>query len=205
MASSSYTVLIPIFAVQILHGGPHTLGFLMAASGMGAVVAALSLASRKSVRGLGRVIAWGITALGTALIVFSFSHWFWLSWAAMMVAGFGMMTSTASINTMLQTIVQPDKRGRVMAFFTASFVGMSPLGNFGGGWVASHIGAPVSVRIASGVCLIVAFFYTRRLPALRDHIRPIYRELGILPPTSPIPAEVATGLQAASTTVKPRG
>src|SRR5579863_8812577 len=106
-----------------------------------------------------------------------------------------MMTGTASINTMLQTIVEPDKRGRVMSFFTTAFIGMAPLGNFIGGAMASRIGAPVSVRIAGLLCLAAALAYIRNLPTLREHVRPIYRELGIVP-------EVATGLQAVSTTIK---
>ncbi len=194
---SSYTVLIPIFAAQILHGGAHTLGFLMAASGMGAMIGALFLASRKSVIGLGRIIGTGMALFGTGLVAFSLSHWFWLSWFMMLIGGFGMMTATASINTMLQTIVEPDKRGRVMAFFTTAFIGMAPLGNFSGGAIASRIGAPQSVCIAGAACLVAALCYVRYLPTLRDHIRPIYRQLGIVP-------EVAAGLQAVSTTVKPR-
>jgi MFS family permease len=195
---SSYTVLIPIFAAQVLHGGPHTLGFLMAASGMGAMTGALFLASRKSVIGLGRIIGTGMSLFGVGLVAFSLSRWFWLSWAMMLVSGFGMMTATASINTMLQTIVEPDKRGRVMAFFTTAFIGMAPLGNFSGGVIASRIGAPQSVSLAGASCLVAALCYVRYLPTLREHIRPIYQQLGIVP-------EVAAGLQAVSTTVKPRG
>ena len=185
LASSSYVVLIPIFATQVLHGGPHTLGFLMAASGLGAMLAALTLASRKSVIGLGRWIAFGIALQGSALLAFSFSHWFWLSWLAMMAIGFGMMMGTASINTMLQTIVDPAMRGRLMAFFTTAFIGMAPIGNFGGGWISSRLGAPMSVRMAGSLCLFVSALYSRRLPLLRDHIRPIYRERGILPSEKP--------------------
>ncbi len=198
LLGSSYSVLIPIFATQILHGGPHTLGFLMAASGMGALSGALYLASRSTVRGLGRVVGIGMTFFGTGLVIFSFSRWFWLSWAAMLAAGFGMMIGTASINTMLQTIVEPDKRGRVMSFFTMAFIGMSPMGSFIGGALASRIGAPASVRIAGSLCLVAALSYFRYLPKLREHIRPIYTQLGIIP-------EVAAGLQAVSTGIKPRG
>ena len=180
LLGSSYTVLIPIFADQVLHGGVHTLGFLMSASGLGAMSGALFLASRKSVIGLGRIIGTGMTLFGTGLVAFSFSHWFWLSWAMMLAAGFGMMTATASINTMLQTIVEPDKRGRVMSFFTTAFIGMAPLGNFAGGALASRIGAPHSVLLAGTMCLVAAFWYIRHLPILRSHIRLIYAQLGIL-------------------------
>jgi MFS family permease len=202
---SSYSVLIPIFAAQILHGGAHTLGFLMAGSGTGALAGALFLASRKTVIGLGRVIEKGILIMGVGLLSFSFSHWFWLSWFSMLAAGFGMMIGTASINTMLQTIVEPDKRGRVMSFFTTAFIGMSPLGNLAGGALASHIGAPHSVCLAGVFCFGTALWYFRRLPLLREHIRPIYHKMGILPADRQVLPEVANGLQAASTTVKPRG
>jgi MFS family permease len=202
---ASYTVLIPIFAAQVLHGGAHTLGFLMAASGMGALAGALYLASRRNVIGLGRIIGRGIALFGLGLIAFSFSHWFWASWAMMLTAGFGMMTATASVNTMLQTIVEPDKRGRVMSFFTTAFIGMAPLGNFAGGALASRIGAPHSVGIAGLLCLAAALAYARNLPTLRKHVRPIYTQLGILPAAGQVVPEVATGLQAASTTLKPRG
>jgi MFS family permease len=173
-------VLIPIFADQVLHGGAHTLGFLMSASGLGAMTGALFLASRKTVIGLGRIVGTGMALFGTGLIAFSFSHGFWLSWAMMLAAGFGMMTATASINTMLQTIVEPDKRGRVMSFFTTAFIGMAPLGNFIGGALASRIGAPYSVCLAGLLCLLAAFGYVRYLPILRTHIRLRYAQLGIL-------------------------
>jgi len=202
---SSYSVLIPIFAAQVLHGNSHTLGFLMSASGLGAMTGALFLASRKTVLGIGRIIGTGMSLFGVGLAAFSCSRWFWLSWAMMLVAGLGMMIGTASINTMLQTIVEPDKRGRVMAFFTMAFIGMSPLGNFIGGALASRIGAPETVRLAGMMCLAAALVYIRNLPTLRAHIRPIYKELGILPADRQVIPEVAAGLQAASTTIKPRG
>lgn len=164
LLGSSYTVLIPIFADQVLHGGAHTLGFLMAASGLGAMTGALFLASRKTVIGLGRIIGTGMALFGSGLVAFSLSRWFWLSWAMMLCAGFGIMIATASINTMLQTIVDPDKRGRVMAFFTTAFIGMAPLGNFGGGAIASRVGAPQSVCLDGALCLAAAFWYFRHLP-----------------------------------------
>jgi MFS family permease len=198
LLGSSYSVLIPIFATQILHGGPHTLGFLMAASGAGAMSGALYLASRKTVIGLGRIVGRGMALFGCGLLIFSMSHWFWASWGMMLVSGFGMMVTTASINTMLQTIVQPDKRGRVMSFFTMAFIGMAPMGNLMGGALAQHLSAPKSVFLAGSLCLSTSFIYLRFLPILREHIRPIYIQLGILP-------EVATGLQSVATTVKPRG
>ncbi len=170
----------------------------MAASGTGALCGALYLASRPSVVGLGSIVGRGMMLFSLGLVIFSFSHWFWLSWAAMLLSGFGMMSGTASINTMLQTIVDPDKRGRVMSFFVTAFIGMSPIGNFLGGTLASWIGAPASVRCAGILCAVAALLYWRHLPTLRQHIRPIYMKLGIIP-------EVASGLQAVSTGIKPRG
>src|ERR1035438_8783062 len=118
---------------------------------MGAMCGALVLASRKTVLGLGKVIGFGMVLYGSGLTAFSFSRGFWLSWTLMLTSGFGMMIGTASINTMLQTIVEPDKRGRVMSFFTTAFIGMAPLGNFGGGFIASRIGAPHSVCLAGAL------------------------------------------------------
>jgi MFS family permease len=196
LVGSSYTVLVPIFATRVLQGGPHTLGFLMAGSGVGALGAALFLASRKSVIGLGPVILRGTFFFGCCLVLFSLSRVFWLSWLAMLIGGFGMMSATASINTVLQTIVDDDKRGRVMSFFTMAFIGMAPLGNLAGGTVAQHLGAPMSVRIAGCLLLLAALLFRFHLPTLRKHIRPIYSRLGILP-------EVAAGLQATTPSVKP--
>lgn len=118
--------------------------------------------------------------MGTALILFSFSHWFALSWILLYGVGFGMMVSTASMNTMIQTIVEEDKRARVMSFFAMAFIGMAPLGNLAGGSVANHLGAPATVCTA-GSASAEASGSGKRLPAVREHIRPIYRRLGIIP------------------------
>jgi MFS family permease len=164
----------------------------MAASGLGALAGALLLASRRSVVGLGRVVRVGVLLLGAALVAFSFSRHFLLSWGLMLVAGFGMMSSTASINTVLQTIVDEDKRGRVMSFFTMAFIGMAPLGSFLGGTIAQRWGAPASVRAAGGLLLAAGGLFAWYFPHLRAHIRPLYVRLGILP-------EVAAGLESAMT------
>jgi MFS family permease len=195
LITSANGVLIPIFADRILHGGPHALGFLMASSGLGALTAALTLAARRTVLGLGRWIAFAALSLGTALLLFSFSRMLWLSMVAIALAGFSMMTGTASINTVLQTIVEEDKRGRVMSFFASAFIGMAPLGNFAGGVIAERIGAPWTVRGGGTFSLLCGLAVILALPTIRRHIRPIYIKLGILP-------EVATGLRAA-TTIKP--
>ncbi len=176
-----YTVLMPIFASSILHGGAHTLGFLMAAAGLGALTGAVSLAMRPSVLGLGRVIVWSASAFGVGLIGFGLSRIFWVSLAAVAVAGFGMMRHLASSNTILQTIVTEDKRGRVMAYYSMAFQGVAPFGSLAAGALAAKIGAPRTIMIGGACCLCGALWFALRLPELRRVIRPIYLELGILP------------------------
>lgn len=190
--TASYSGMAPLYATQLLHGGPHTLGFLMASSGLGALTAALYMASRQSVIGLGRVIARGTALLGFAFVCFSFSRDVWLSCLLNAIGGFGMMSSTASMNTMLQTVVEEDQRGRVMSFFTMAFIGMAPLGNLLGGYLAGHLTPALSVRIAGAAVLAVSGIFLWNLPRLRESIRPIYAQLGILP-------AVASGLQTTMT------
>jgi MFS family permease len=176
-----YTVLMPIFATKILHGGPHTLGFLMGAAGVGSVIAALSLAVRKSVRGLYRVIPAVGAVFGAGLIAFSFSRYYWLSLAMMGVTGYGMMKFAAASNTVIQTIVEEDKRGRVMSYYMMAYMGASPFGSLLAGSLAPVIGAPGTVLICGIGCLAGAVWFWFELPKLRPIIRPIYQQLGILP------------------------
>ncbi len=175
-----YAVLMPIFARDILHGGAHTLGFLMGAAGIGALISAAYLASRKSIAGLGRVIVFGSAAFGCGLISFSFSRHLSLSLAFMMVTGFGMMTVLTSCNTVLQTIVDEDKRGRVMSFYTMAFMGMVPLGSLMGGSLASRIGAPHTLMFGGACCIAAACLFARKLPLIHAMVLPIYRERGII-------------------------
>ena len=176
-----YTVLMPVFATTILHGGPHTLGFLMGAAGVGSVMAALSLAARKSVRGLYRVIPTVAALLGGGLIAFSFSRNFWVSVALMGVTGFGMMQFAAASNTVIQTIVDDDKRGRVMSYYTMAYMGASPFGSLLAGGLAQVIGAPGTVLLCGIGCAGGAAWFWSQIPKLRPVIRPIYQQLGILP------------------------
>jgi len=186
-----YTVLMPIFAARVLKGGAHTLGFLMAASGVGALAGAVVLAARKSVRGLGRMIAISSAIFGAGLIGFSQSRVLWLSLVLLFAAGFGMMTQMASSNTILQTIVPDERRGRVMGYYTMAFIGMAPFGSLLAGSLANRIGAPVTVLATGAICLAGAAWFSSRLKLLRELVRPIYIKLGILP-------EVAQGLHTAS-------
>ncbi len=176
-----FVVLMPIFAAQVLHGGPHTLGFLMGSMGVGALVSALALAARKSVRGLVRMIPIAACVFGLGLIGFGLSRWFWLSMAMVFVAGAGMMQGMAGSNTVIQTIVSEDMRGRVMSYYTMAFMGMAPFGSLLAGSMAHKIGAPWSVILNGSVVLLGAAWFATRLPAVRREIRPIYREMGILP------------------------
>ncbi len=176
-----FTVLMPIFAAKVLHGGPHTLGFLMGAVGTGALIAAISLAMRKSVLGLGRVIAISAAIFGVGLIAFGTSHWLWLSLLLMLITGYGMMQGMAASNTIIQTIVPEDKRGRVMSYYTMAFVGMAPFGSLLAGGLAHWVGAPVTLMITGAFCIAGAGWFATQLPKIRVYIRPIYRDLGILP------------------------
>ena len=186
-----YTVLMPIMAGNVLHGGAHTLGFLMAASGVGALSSAITLAVRKTVLGLGRMIAISSAMFGIGLILFAMSRHLWLSMLLMVVTGFGIMQQMAASNTILQTIVEDDKRGRVMSFYTLAILGISPIGSLAAGAFAAKFGAPATL-IAGGTCCIAgSLWFLRELPEIRRAIRPIYRQLGILP-------QVATGLQSAA-------
>jgi MFS family permease len=192
-----YTVLLPIFAANILHGGPYALGFLSAASGVGALSGALYLASRPSVLGLGNVIVASTLLFGIGLIGFAFSTILWLSLFLMLFTGFGMMVQMAASNTILQTIVDDDKRGRVMSYFSMAFLGVTPFGSLFAGTLAGWIGADYTVMVGGLACVLGATVFALRLPNLRLLVRPIYARMGILP-------EVAAGVQSANDLTQPR-
>jgi MFS family permease len=175
-----YMVLLPVFARDILHGGPHTLGFLMGASGVGALCGALFLASLKSVLGFGRIIVAAAMLFGVGLVLFSISRSLWISMSMLFLAGLGMMVQMAASNTVLQTIVDDDKRGRVMSFFTMAFIGMAPFGSLWAGTLASHIGAPETLLVGGICCIICSSLFARKLPEIRKSIRPIYQQNGII-------------------------
>jgi MFS family permease len=186
-----YMVLMPVFAKDVLHGGPSALGFLMGSTGLGALGGAVYLASRKSVLGLGKNIPIAAITFGLALIIFSFSRLLFFSLGLMLLAGIGQMILMASSNTLLQTLVDDDKRGRVMSFYTMAFMGATPVGSLIAGFLASKIGAPWTVFIGGLVCIFGAFFFAKRLPILRKLVRPIYVKMGIIP-------EIAIGIQSAT-------
>jgi MFS family permease len=187
-----YAVLMPVMAGDILHGGANTLGFLMAAAGLGALAAALRLAMRRTVLGLGRTIAGMAAMFGLMLVLFAASRTLWLSLLLLVGVGFAMMLQTAASNTILQTIVEERMRGRVMAFYAMAVMGVAPFGALLGGALAQRIGAPWTLAGGGSLCIVAAAVFARQLPRLREQVRPIYRKLGILP-------EVAEGLQGAQT------
>jgi MFS family permease len=176
-----FMVLMPVFAAQVLHGGPHTLGFLTGASGVGALVSAISLAMRKSVRGLTTMIQISAFCFGGGLILFGLSRNLALSLLVLLVTGFGMMQGLAASNTVIQTLVPEDKRGRVMSYYTMAFVGMAPFGSLLAGALAHRFGAPHTVMITGSVCVLAGIWFTTQLRSVRKVMKPIYIEMGILP------------------------
>jgi MFS family permease len=186
-----YVTLLPVFARDVLGGGANTLGFLMGAFGMGALISAFSLAFRKNVVGLEKWISIAGATLGCGLILFSFSNSFWISLLISVPAGFGMMFTMVSSNTILQTISEDEMRGRLMSQYAMSFMGMAPLGSLVGGSLAGRIGAPNTLIIGGAFCILGAILFARKLPQMRELVRPIYRKKGIIP-------EIAGGLQSAA-------
>jgi MFS family permease len=175
-----YMVLLPMIVAQVLHGGPHLLGYLTGASGVGALCGALYLASRTSVLGLGRAIFLSSLCFGGGLLAFSRSHTVWLSFPCMFLTGVAMMVQMAASNTVIQTIVDDEKRGRVMSFYAVSFFGTLPFGSLIAGAVAARLGAPATV-LGGGVLIIGgALLFLRVLPRIRADARPTYERLGIL-------------------------
>jgi MFS family permease len=178
-----FMVLMPIFAAQVLHGGPHTLGFLMGAVGVGSLISALSLVVRRSVRGLGKMIPIAATTFGVGLICFGLSTNLWLSMALLLLTGFGMMQGLTASNTIIQTLVDENMRGRVMSYYTMAFVGMAPFGSLLAGALAHLIGAPRTVIVSGIACILGGLWFWTRLPHLRKDMRPIYERMGIIPQT----------------------
>jgi MFS family permease len=176
-----FMVLMPVFAAQVLHGGAHTLGFLMGAVGVGSLISALTLVVRKSVRGLTKMIPIGAAVFGLGLVAFGLSHNIWLSMAMMLVTGFGMMQGLTTSNTILQTLVDEKMRGRVMSYYTMAFVGMAPFGSLLAGAMAHAIGAPRTVIVSGVACMIGGLLFWSRLDGIRREMRPIYQQLGIVP------------------------
>ncbi len=190
-----YAVLMPIFAAEILHGGARTLGLLMTAPGIGALLGTLYLVSRKSIYGAGGRVAVGAGIFGAGLVLLGLVRNQTLSLMALGLVGLGLIVQLATSNTVLQTIVDDDKRGRVMSLYTMAFMGMAPFGSILGGALAHHIGVPSTFLIGGIASLAGAIVFATKIPALRPMVLPIYARKGIIP-------EIATGLQSASTLLR---
>lgn len=182
LASGAYAVLLPVFAKDVYHGDSGTLGYLYGAVGIGALVSATMLARRASVVGLGRWILISSSVFGVSLALFGFTHTPWLGVPLLAVLGWGAMLHMGSTNTLLQTFVDDSMRGRVMAFYTMSFVGTMPIGSLISGWASTRIGPTWTLVAAGCVSLVGSYGFYRALPEFRRILRPMYRERGILPP-----------------------
>jgi MFS family permease len=167
LTATPYPVLMPIFAKDVFHGGAHTLGFLVGCAGLGAVIGTGFLATRPNVLGLSRLIAATSATAGIALFLVGVSEIYWLSLLLMACLGFGIIVTAASVNMMLQTMVEEDKRGRIISFYAMAFLGMAPVGGLIAGSVAGHLGAPATAMIGGGCCLLGALLLSRHLPAIR--------------------------------------
>ena len=185
MMSAPLTVLMPLLATRVLHGGPYMLGMLTASLGAGALAASLFLAARKSVIGLGRVIAVATAAFGLGLAGISLSHSLELSLVLLCLTGFAMVTQMAASNAVLQTIVEEEKRGRVMSFYTLAFFGMGPMGSLLSGAMADSIGISATFLTFGTICLTAAGVFTALLPSFRKEIRPMYVRAGLLREVEP--------------------
>jgi MFS family permease len=178
-------VLMPVFARDVFHGGAQTLGLLMASSGLGALMGAIYLARRKTVLGLGKVILGSSILFGIGMMGFAIVPWLWPSMFFLLCSGFGLMVQMAASNTVLQSMVDDNKRGRVMSFYTMSFMGMAPFGSLLAGSLAAH-GDPRPVLLFGGIfALGGGVLFSRQLPRLRALIRPLYIQKGILVPDLP--------------------
>ncbi len=188
-----FMVLMPVFAAQVLHGGPHTLGFLMGAVGVGSLTSALTMVMRRSVRGLARMLPLAAAIFGVGLICFGVSSVLWVSMLTMLVTGFGMMQGMTASNTILQTLVDEKMRGRVMSYYTMAFVGMAPFGSLLAGAMAHVLGAQRTVIVSGIACIVGGLWFWTQLKGVRAEMRPIYQQMGILPDVKIVVEEAAEG------------
>ncbi len=200
LSGTSYAQLLPVFAQQVLHGDARTQGLLLSASAAGALVGALYLAARHTVRGLGKVLAFAPALFGMGLIILGLSSWLWLSLAVMPIIGLGLLLQTGATNILLQTIVDEDKRGRVMSLYSMAWMGMDPLGSLLAGLLARGLGAPWTVILSGLCCIAGSVNFARRLPFLRTLLSSIYIRQEIVvdaPPDWP-PTPVSIALEAST-------
>ena len=193
IVGASYVVLMPIFAERVFHGGTHILGYLMAAPGIGALAAGMYLASRKSVLGAGTRITAGAMLMGGGLLGLGMTGVLWLAMILLVLVGLGMTLQTALANTVLQTLADDDKRGRVMSLFTVAFTGTAPIGSLLAGSMAAWLGVQYTVILGGFVCIAGGLVFAQALPAIREAARPVYQRKGI----------IATGLDNAAALSQP--
>ena len=178
-STQPYQSLMPYFVKTVFHGGSHTLGLLLSAAGFGAVSGMVYLASRPTVRGLFTLLPMAVGVAGAALVAFSFCTNLFLAIPLVYLIGAGIMLTAASTNTILQSIVEDHLRARVAAIYIMSFLGLSPIGALAAGWISQYVGPPSALGIGGGLAIVGAVLYARQLPAIREHIRPVYEKLGI--------------------------
>ncbi|HYA39873.1 MAG TPA: MFS transporter [Syntrophobacteraceae bacterium] len=177
IAGAPYMVLMPAFARDVLHGGAHTYGFLMSAAGIGALSATMYLASRRNAHGLIKVIPTASVACSLGIASFALSRSFALSIICLLMAGFGMMTQIASSNTIIQTIVEEDKRGRIMSLYAMSFMGVMPFGSLLAGSIADRIGVQFTLLLGAACCITGASIFAMKLPMLCDRLKPVFADM----------------------------
>jgi MFS family permease len=178
---SPYATLMPAIAVKTFHQGAALVGLYIGAVGLGAFIAAVALARRPNVRGLGKWIAMSAIIAGVGAIGFGFSRWVWLSCVLLAMEGFGMFMTGATCNTILQTLVEEEKRSRVMSYYTMFFIGVAPLGHYLAGWAADHVGAPLTFVAGGVISLATGIAFAAQLKTFRSHLRKVYVTRGIIP------------------------
>jgi len=183
LTAMPYTVLLPVFAGEVLHTNANGLGWLMAATGMGALAGALRIARRGTIRGLGRLIAGATLLFGVSLLALAGSTALWFSILVLLAVGYGMITAMAGCNTLLQSLVPDHLRGRVMSLYTLFFLGMAPIGSLMAGALAAHLGTPLTIAAGGIGAILGAILFWRALPGIRRHVQ----EQGLLPPEELVP------------------
>jgi MFS family permease len=180
-----FSVLMPIFADRILHGGASAYGNLMGAVGLGATFGAFTLAMRQQLRGLGNIVAYSAIGLGVSLTLFGASRWYWFSLVVLTLAGYAMMMQFTSANTLIQAMVPDQLRGRVMSLYSMMFIGMAPIGSLVAGKLAQHIGAPMTVALGGLISLVGGIVFALKWPAMRAPARELVAAQGMMQPQSP--------------------
>jgi len=184
-AALPFSVLVPIFADRILHGGASAYGNLMGAVGVGAMFGAFVLALRQQLRGLGNIVAYSAIGLGVSVTLFGMSRWYWASIVTLGLSGFAMMLQFTSTNTLIQAMVPDQLRGRVMSLYSMMFLGMTPLGSLIAGTMAEHIGAPITVALGGLISLAAGVVFARKWPSMRAPARELVAAQGMMQPPPP--------------------